>query len=266
MAEWRDMLLLTAGFVLSVVAGLIGAAIQRVLSRRGEMRPLNQLLNFGRDELLFVFPHREEIPEAILPRTSTEDFVAMNNVISALIKIGWKRKIGVRDTGRLSPADKKKNLVIICSPKSNSFSQEFQEKLQMTGARFFRFERSEFSDEWQITEGDGVYFSESYSQERQYLQDGCARHDLASKSFNDYAVITKRVNPWNDKNKVVVVAGIRGLGTWGAAECLKKEWSQIYESLSKDEKDADFSALVKIRYDNCDITGIDVRTVMTFER
>jgi hypothetical protein len=111
MTEWSGIFFLTAGFVLSLVAALIGAAIQRILNRRGEMRPLNQLLNFGNDDLLFVFPHREEIYEAILPRTSTEDFLAMNNVISALIKIGWRRKIAVRDTTRLSPADKKRNLV-----------------------------------------------------------------------------------------------------------------------------------------------------------
>ena len=266
MREWSEIIFLTAGFALSIVAALIGAAIQRVFSKRGEMRPLNQLLNFGNDDLLFVFPHREEIHKSILPRTSTEDFIAMNNVISALIKIGWRRKISVRDPSRLSPADKKKNLVAICSPKSNEFSKQFQSKLEETGLRFFRFVRKKDSEEWQITEGDAVYSSESYNQEKQYIQEGCLRHDLPSKSFDDYAVITKKKNPWNDRNKVVMVAGIRGVGTWGAAECLKKEWSQIYDRLEKGQKDADFSALVRIRYDNCDITSIDVRNVIPFDK
>jgi hypothetical protein len=157
-------------------------------------------------------------------------------------------------------------LVIICSPKSNDFSKEFQGKLEETGVPFFKFECKSDSKEWQITDGDGVFTSGSYSQEKNYLKEGCQRHDLPSKSFDDYAVITKKTNPWNDRNKIVVVAGIRGVGTWGAAECLKKEWSQIYGSLGKSEKDSDFSALIKIRYDNCDITSIDVRRVMTFDR
>ncbi len=266
MLEWRDMIFLTAGFILSIVAGFIGAAIQRVVDRRAEKRPLNQLLNFGNDELLFVFPHREELPEAILPRTSTEDFIAMNNVISALIKVGWGRRISVRDTTHLSGADKKRNLVIICSPKSNDFSREFQRELEKAGTSFFRFDLRDDSNEWLITDGDGKFFSESYSQEKQYMEEGCRRHELPSKSFDDYAVITKRVNPWNDKNKIVVVAGIRGVGTWGAAECLKKEWRQIYDSLGEHEKDTDFSALLKIRYDNCDITSIDVRRVIKFDQ
>lgn len=266
MAEWRDLIILTAGFALSIVGALIGAAIQRMLNLRGELRPLNQLLNFGKDELLFVFPHREDIPESILPRTSTEDFLAMNNFISALINIGWKRKIGVRDTHRLSHTDKKKNLLIICSPKSNDFSKEFQETLMESVVSFFWFERSQTDPkEWQIKDGDAELKSKSYLQEKRYLDNKCDRRDLAGNFFEDYAVITKASNPWNDKNKVLLLAGIRGIGTWGAAECIKKEWNQIYEKLPEKEKDVDFSALLKIQYDNCDITGIDVRRIITIE-
>ena len=136
----RDaILVLTAGFVLSVVAAILGAWVQRRMDRRKERQPLNQLLNFGADQLLFVFPHRDESPEAILPRTSTEDFLAMNNFISALLNVGWARKVGVRDTTRVTTADKKRNLVIICSPKSNHLSLEFQDELQKRQIEAFFF-------------------------------------------------------------------------------------------------------------------------------
>jgi hypothetical protein len=263
LTEWKDAILLTAGFVLSVVAGLIGAKIQRTIDRYGEQRPLNQLLNFGKDDLLFVFPHREEITEAILPRTSTEDFLAMNNFISALITLGWNRRIGVRDTGHNSPdiRDKKRNLVIICSPKSNSLTTELQTQLKQKSFRFFSFEHAS-DGRWYIWDGDGKLESKSYEQEDEYIKNGVDRHLLPTKSFEDYAVVTKVSNPWNSKNKVLLLAGIRGIGTWAAAECMKKEWKQIYNLLPNKHKDIDYSALLRINYHNCDIASITVLRVM----
>jgi len=263
LSEWKDILILTVGFMLSITAGLVGAKIQRILDQRGEKRPLNLLLNFGNDDILFIFPHREEIIEAILPRTSTEDFLAMNNFISALINRGWNRRIGVRDTRRVTPSDKKKNLVIICSPKSNDLTSELQTTLSKQGLikkQLFMFEKA-VDGKWLIFDGDGTYPSKSYEQEAAYLKAGLDRRDLPTKSFEDYAVITKVSNPWNEKNKIILLAGIRGIGTWAAAECIKKEWRQIYEQLPQNHKDTDFSALLKINYDNCDITSIDVRRV-----
>lgn len=260
MADWKDLILLALGFLLSVGAGLIGAYLQRRLDRRAERRPLNQLLNFGPDDLLFVFPHRNEAPEAILPRTSTEDFLAMNNFISALLNIGWSRKIGARDTTRVSEADKRRNLVIVCSPKSNSLAKTFQLELRKSHPNAFAFE-SDANEAW-ITDGDGAaYHSKSYVQIRNYISCGVANSELPGKTYEDYALVTKVTNPWNEKKKVVWVAGIRGIGTWGAAECIKKEWRQIYDQLPQENKDCDFSALLKVEYDNCDITSVDVRRV-----
>ena len=259
--EWKDIIILIIGFMLSIIAGLIGALIQRYIDRRGEKRPLNQLLNFGKDDLLFIFPHREEITEAILPRTSTEDFLAMNNFISALIKIDWNRKISVRDTRRVSRSDKKRNLVIICSPKSNDLTVEFQDTLKKQAKHFFSFEQSQ-SGEWYIFDDDGKYESKSYKQEAKYLNEGIDRRDMPTKSFEDYAVITNVSNPWNDENKVILLAGTRGIGTWAAAECFKKEWRQIYNQLPENHKEGDFSALLRINYNNCDITSIEVRRVI----
>lgn len=260
LGEWKDLILLALGFVLSIGAGLIGALIQRRLDRRRERRPLNQLLNFGPDDLLFVFPHRDASPEAILPRTSTEDFLAMNNVISALLNIGWTRKIGVRDMGRVSESDKRRNLVIICSPKSNSIANTFQSELRAMHANAFAFESEE--DRVVISDGYGAHYqSRSYAQIEEYLGKGVSRPDLPGKKYEDYAVVTKVTNPWNEKNKVLWVAGIRGIGTWGAAECIKKEWSQIYDLLPLQRKECDFSAFLKIEYDNCDITKVEVGRV-----
>lgn len=263
--DWSDLILLLAGFLLSIAGAVIGAWVQRAVDRRGVRRPLNQLLNFGPDQLLFVFPHREEIPEAILPRTSTEDFLAMNNFISALLNIGWTRKVGVRDTHRISASDKKRNLVIICSPKSNDLTAQFQQRLEDQRLQVFLFRKGD-DQPWHICDRDGTFHSKSWEQEAAYVKAGVDRRDLPGKTFEDYALITKVANPWNERNKVVLLAGIRGIGTWGAAECIKKEWQQIYDQLPRDRRDCDFSALLRIEYDNCDITAIDVRRVMEVRR
>jgi hypothetical protein len=260
LSQWKDVILLGLGFVLSIGAGVIGAYVQRRLDRRAERRPLNQLLDFGPDSLLFIFPHRDTSPEAILPRTSTEDFLAMNNFISALLNIGWSRKIGVRDVTRVTEADKRRNLVIICSPRSNTVASTFQQELRRSHPNAFAFET--VADKVCITDGDGArYESKSYEQVRHYIGAGLANQDLPGKTYEDFAVVTKVTSPWNDKMKVVWVAGIRGIGTWGAAECVKKEWRQIYDQLPPDGKNCDFSALLKVEYDNCDITSVEVRRV-----
>lgn len=259
LGDWKDIILLAAGFLLSIGAGLVGAHLQRVIDRRAERRPLSQLLNFGPENLLVVFPPRDESPEAILPRTSTEDFLAMNNFISALLNMGWSRKVGVRDTTRLTEADKRRNLVVICSPKSNTFAGTLQKELKRLYPNAFTFVSGQ---EVCIRDRDGAdIHSKSYKQIKDHLAAGVAKSELPSKAYEDYAVVAKVTSPWNDRAKVVWVAGIRGIGTWGAAECIKKEWQQIYDKLPDGRKEHDFSALVRVEYDNSDIKLVEVRRV-----
>ena len=268
----RDIVLMVLGFVLSIIGALIGATIQRRWDRRRTRRPLNQLLNFGSDDLLFVFPHRtdesNQNPAAsyLLPRTSTEDFIAINNFMTVLANSGWERGAHVRDTTRFRADDHKRNLVIVCSPKSNDKAAEFQDALIKKKIVAYYFEKR--GDRWCIlhpTDSDRPpYESPSWSQEQEYLASGVDRRDLPGKAFTDYAIITKATNPWNPHNKVIWIAGIRGIGTWGAAECVKKRWLDIYNALPKGAKDADFSAIIKVFYDNSDIANTEVVKVIPF--
>ena len=76
---------LIIGFILSVAASITGTYFYLKSRERASNQNLRKLLNFGKDDIIFVFTHRDHVPEAILPRTSTQDFVAMNNIIGALI-------------------------------------------------------------------------------------------------------------------------------------------------------------------------------------
>ena len=192
-------------------------------------------------------------------------FMAMNNFISALMKVGWKRKIAVRDTLRLTEQDKQKNLVLICSAKSNSVTKEIQDMLLESKIRcYFNAPKSD-TKEWQIKDlVMGNFPSKSYNEVKNYLNNGGKPHELPNQELNDVAVITKITNPWNALNKIFIVAGVRGIGTWGAAECIKKEWRDIYNALPKNKK-TDFSALVTIKYKNCDILSSKLHSLITIK-
>lgn len=253
------------GFFLSLLATIFGAAIYARLREYKTKRPLNRLLNFGNDELLYIFPPRYEAPEAILPRTSTEDFLAMNNFTGALLQIGWANKVGVRDIDHFTPNDKNRNLVVICSPKSNPFAAVVQTEMfkLYPQSRFYRVERDPDhrveqdpdEEQWVVRDGFGIWRSDTYSQ-----IDGFREENLvtAEQTLDDVAVISKITNPWNKENKIFLVAGVRGIGTWGAAECINKEWQQIYKRMPRRLKGGDFSALVQVDYHNCDIVRIRV--------
>jgi len=260
------------GFVLSVLAGVVGTILCYGISRMRENKPLRQLLNFGHDELLFIYPKRDDVPAAVLPRTSTEDFLAINNVISALLKIGWKQPVGVRSVGsggmdddkQLSSSDRERNLVTVCSPKSNPFTKELLEELKRQGSDIFQFEKVDGKEEWQIVDRAACYRSLSYKQIANYREEG---ERVEEQKINDIAMIAKVTNPWNEKNKIVIIAGIRGIGTWGAAECLKKQWQQIYELKRRSRhfrKNGDFAVIVEVDYENCDIVRMHVDTLKDF--
>lgn len=87
--------------------------------------------------------------------------------------------------------------------------------------KIYRIER-ESEDEWRITDGEFPYRSKTYSQEKAYKAAGLSTDDIAAKEFQDIAYITKITNPFEGTTKILILAGVRGIGTWGAAECIKK--------------------------------------------
>ncbi len=211
--------------------------------------------------LLFVFPPREEVDSAVLPRISVEDFLAINNIISALIQIGWKGEYKIRDTQHLSEDDKKKyNMIFICSSKTNEKTGEVLEKLRSINNRMNDlvpyFEKDD-SNRVQIKWNKGTYPSDSYDQE--------------GPELNDIAIVVKARSPWAGQRKIMVVAGIRGFGTWGAAECLKKWWKVIYHAKGSSikrhmSKKGDFVALLNIRYESYDIKAANLLHLVDLDK
>jgi hypothetical protein len=80
----------------------------------------------------------------------------------------------------------------------------------------------------------------------------------------DVAFILRRPNPKNDACSVVVLAGIRGIGTWGAADHLRKYAKRLAARVRRDQEGAaehGFLAVIEVEYENFDIVQSRVKDV-----
>jgi len=259
MSIWNLLTALAVGVAGSVIGGFLYVSI----SRRTGNRYLRRLFNISSDDVIFVFTHAAFAPASVLPRTSTEAFIAVNNLIGTLMLTGWKGPIRVRDTAHIHDKDKTKNLVIVTGPKSNSFTAEVLAKIKERVPSSLSFERiSETPERWQITSDIAICPSPSYEQEAAALEKGT---EIAANRLDDIATIMKVTNPWNGANKIFIVAGVRGIGTWGAAEYLRKHATDLYRAKSgsgKFKKNGDFAALLKVTYKNYDIVKVELRQLI----
>ena len=217
------------------------------------------------DPTLFVFPPRPG-GDRLLPHMAVEDFLAINNIISAYLQIGRIPPAKVRDHSHLTDQDKKtNNLILICSSKSNDVTREALNLLRERNSRL-RDLIPYFEDvpgaknQIHIKWSGGTYTSDSYLQQ-----------DRRDQRQEDIAVIVKAQNPWAAQHKILVVAGIRGIGTWGAAEFLKKWWQDLYDQKDKSRargttKAGDFAALVRVHYEDHDIKDATLLHIVDLER
>ncbi len=200
----------------------------------------------------FVFPPREEVSSSFLPRVSVEDFMAINNMISAYLKSDLEPPSKVADSINISEAEKRQhNLILICSSKTNKVTGDtlklLKERLPLQADLIPSFEKDPKTKRTFIQWNHGIYPSESFDQK--------------GPEYSDMAIIVKARNPWAGQRSVLIVAGIRGIGTWGAAEFLKKWWKPLYEGKRR-PKTGDFVALLKVYYEEYDIKMVKLLHVV----
>lgn len=231
---------------------------------------LNQILNFGSKKIYFLYQFKPSSGNAqrIVPPISTEDFLAMNNFLSALIKINWRNETELVATEIFANQienNKNNNIVTFGSSKINNITREIEKILAHNNLNFYRIEKSSTSDEWRIVDNDGRYNTSVYAEYQKYLMQDIEKSMIGRESFTDIAYITKVTNPRDSESKVIIIAGVKGIGTWGAAECIKKWSKKIYEKLPRNKKNRDFSALMRISYRNYDIVDVKVINIHLFE-
>lgn len=127
------------GVVSSILATAICSLAVLVYQRRRERVPFASLLNFTKTErVVFVFPARQDAGEhrGLLQnvRIAFEDMLAINYVQRALTLAGWSPEtFDMREHHRFrvhDAHDQAKNVVLICSPRSNPVTGEFIEKIK----------------------------------------------------------------------------------------------------------------------------------------
>ena len=181
------------------------------------------------------------VPERFLPKESTpkhathrnhvtfEDMLGANYVERTLTLAGVTDKYisirGVKEFKR-NASDKQQNVVLICSPKANLITKEiFKTKPDLIKNIDFKIcKEGEYPDSWYIVFEGANLESPSYKQTEQYSQQGKKPED---EVLEDYALLARIPNPWNENKKLIIVSGIRGIGTWGAARCLREHTDEI---------------------------------------
>jgi hypothetical protein len=232
-----------------------------------DQRLLRSIFNFNEDhDIVFVYPgraQREVDARAILPRMAGEDFKAVVAIYTALSLAGFDpSKIRMRSEGTFrsegtlneGDPDLAENLVLFCAPRRNELTGRILQDLTLNYQLPVEFADSTRWD----PNGQEIHFqgvtitSPSYEQEASLLA-GEESDRVWAHQLRDSGLLVKTSNPWNHRTntKVIAIAGIRGIGTWGAAEFISGD--SIAE-LQGEMSNSDFAGVVNIVYRNWQIT------------
>jgi hypothetical protein len=253
--------------ILSVLLTLLSQFGYKKYKQRG----LAAILNFLGDQITFIYPPREDCDadpyKVILPRTATEDFLSINNVLSAFLKIQWNGNIQLCNSKEFGKEERKRDLIFICSPLSNDGTKEVLAELSKKyrcGIPQFKYD--EEKKQCYLRVSGGRYDSSTYDVVKECIKAGTRPEEA---EMYDHAVLLKAENPWDPTKKVIVLAGIRGIGTWGAGECLKKGWQEIYNrkhSKGGQKKSGDFVAVIRVNFNKCDLVGFKIENFIDLDR
>lgn len=257
---------LVLGVLSSVIATVLCGLVVEGYRRRNERRPFARLLNFTKTErTVFVFPSRPDAPEhpGLLQdaRVAFEDMLAINYVRRALTLAGWQEDMfDMREHRHFrehDSHDSAKNVVVLCSPRSNPITREFLDKINESTALNWGFRETE-TKELEIYTDGGAWSSATFGQERSIRQAGGA---VEEGPLDDVVLILKAPNPYNPAAKVLIIAGIRGIGTWGGAKYLRQHAEDVV--LRTGEKN--FAMLLKVAYRKWEIESVnEVGLIKTF--
>jgi hypothetical protein len=235
----RLFLVHTAGGVASGVLLTTGAALIRDMLERW---PYRRVLNLRGDRpVMIVFPDRQMAGRAM---TTIQDMSAVEAVTQALAKAGWRperlRRVEASRFAQIDPFEKDHHQILICSAKSNSVTETFWKALERNGLTYHFW--SDPSGEWQIRDGDACRWeSPSYRQQAALV---AGNKPIMEGPLDDHAILAKLPNPYNPTSKVIIVAGIRGIGTEGAAAFLRDRGKRLRRQIGA----RDFVAVLGVRY------------------
>lgn len=239
---WWVQLILTN--LVSVIVSFIVGYMTNVLAGPHTRRftdwintgPIRKVLQLGPSDVVVVIPLHKIENGRRLPYVAVEDVYALRNVLALLAKMG--RTIpSIRDPEHLDGVVTK-NLITIGGPNRNSFT-----KYILSAQEKIKFVDDQVTGHTEIHRGTGTrHTSASYSKPE-------------GEQSSDMAVLLRCQNPKNESNVVIVIAGIRGIGTWGASDYLRKEAEALAGELDERQKHTGFLAEIAVDYEKLDIRG-----------
>lgn len=246
--------------IIAIVIGVIGSYIATVLYERRKRLAKSvaerEVFDLGSRDLVVVVPHRGREADSIIPRVAIEDVLAMKNIQEIVARIHPDMRIHIRDASRLTENDRKGNIITLGGTKANSFTAEVLNKFTPAS---FRFEAGSNEGRWVLRrDAETIYNSQSHR---------VSDEESPEVARQDKGLVIKLRNPLNKDCRIYVIAGIRGIGTWGAADCLRKHIRDVHVKKRSDSgflKTGEFCMVVSVWYENFDITRTEITDYQDF--
>lgn len=245
---------LLVSFVLGFLANVLAAPRSKWYLEWISGRHLRSLLRLGHDEVIIVISHQSPSGTRRLPQMAVEDVLALRNVFDVLSQLGIKHP-KIRHPENLSEPDLKRNIISIGGSNRNVFTKKVLE-LTVNGD-LLEFASPTTPEQVELRRGSSMtYTSPSYL---------ATKEDPRAPS-RDIAFILRRPNPKNENCSVIILAGIRGIGTWGAADHLRKQAKRLNARIARNPGNAvedGFLAVLDVDYDNFDVVQTKIKDITT---
>lgn len=239
---------------LGYLASVLSAPHARRFTDRVEGRAVRDLLRLNGADVIVVVPHQPGPQNRRLPQLAIEDVLALRNVFDILAEVGIKHP-KIRHPENLSDTDLKKDIISIGGSSRNVFTAEVL-KAPVNGDILEFVQSSTHDGQIELRRGTTtVYHSPSYTE---------PPSEQPRAPSKDVAFILRRPNPKNETASVLLLAGIRGIGTWGASDHLRKHSKALAERVARDQGRAmhhGFIALLEVEYENFDIARTKVKDI-----
>jgi len=220
----------------------ISEASSRRSAEEVQERPatFRRILNFNERLRLRIviatLPHPENEP--LRTSVALEDLRAAENVIRALPNSYAPSAdiITAEDIEDRSPD----NLALV-GGRRNPIVLKILSDLRAKGILdidFVQVMTPDRKERWGLRLGGQLHVSPLFDQEREYKTDPTG-YDAG---FMDYGLLAKITNPWNPDAKVLIISGVRALGTLGASQFLDDNVDWLEEKVAN----SDFAVVVKV--------------------
>ncbi len=253
------------GIIANLFSAVIGGGATWLYKFKKSRTPFTSVTGISpKDKTIIVVPERPLSEGAGTPyathrnHVTFEDMLAANYMERVLSLAGVPdSKTAVRGVAQFqkNTENKQHNVILICSPKANDVTREVLETHPEMNANIqasFRQTKG-YPERWMICFDGACYESPSYQQTKDLLD---KNENPENGTLDDYALLARIQNPWNNRKKLLIVSGIRGIGTWGAARCLRERANELLRK----SRGRDFACIAKITYEQYKLIRYEVTT------